>query len=115
MATRLPPPNAQVSDAAVVSDPRRVKIYDAAEAKRTPVNMHVSLVEPETMAAIETIVSTHPRVPFIIAHGGGGIGTDVIGRLLGAHPNMHFDLSGPLSPPRPGAARPQAPWPPTAR
>ena len=107
MATRLPPPNAQVSDAAFVSDPRRVKIYDAAQARGTPVNMHVSLVEPETLAAIEKIVSGHPRVPFIIAHGGGGIGPDVIARLLAAHPNMHFDLSGPMSPPRPGPARPQ--------
>ena len=109
MATRLPPPNEQVSDAAFVADPRRVKIYDAANAEGTPVNMHVSLVEPETLAAVERIVATHPRSPFIIAHGGGGIAPELIGRLLAAHPNLHFDLSGPLSPPRGGGApRPQA-------
>ena len=102
MATRLPPPNAQVSDAAFVSDPRRVKIYDAADAKGTPVNMHVSLVEPDTMAAIEKIVGSHPHAQFVIAHGGGGITAEQIGKLLAAHPNMSFDLSGPLSPPRPG-------------
>jgi predicted TIM-barrel fold metal-dependent hydrolase len=108
MATRLPPPNPQVSDAAFVSDPRRLKIYDAAEAKGTPVNMHVSLVEPETMAAVERIVSTHPHAPFIVAHGGGGIGPEALARLLAAHPNLSFDLSGPLSPARPGGQpRPQ--------
>ena len=106
LATRLAPPNAQVSDAAFVSDPNRVKIYDAAEAKGTPVNMHVSLVEPETRAAIEKIVAGHPHATFIIAHGGGGIGADVIGQLLAAHRNMSFDLSGPLSPPRAGQPRP---------
>jgi predicted TIM-barrel fold metal-dependent hydrolase len=109
MATRLPPPNAQVSDAAFVSDPRRIKIYDAADAKGTPVNMHVSLVEPETMAAVERIVSTHPHTPFIVAHGGGGIEAEAIGRLLAAHPNLYFDLSGPLSPQRPDTPpRPQS-------
>ena len=109
MATRLPAPNEQVSDAAFVSDPRRVKIYDAADARGTPVNMHVSLVEPETLAAVEHIVATHPRAPFIIAHGGGGIGPEQIAKLLAAHPNMNFDLSVPLSPARGGGApRPQA-------
>jgi len=108
LATRLAPPNPQVSDAAFVSDPNRVKIYDAAEARGTPVNMHVSLVEAETRTAVEQIVASHPHAPFIIAHGGGGIGPDVIAQLLAAHPNLHFDLSGPMSPPRPGAERPTA-------
>jgi predicted TIM-barrel fold metal-dependent hydrolase len=108
LATRLPLPNAQVSDAAFVSDPRRLKIYDAAEAQGTPVNMHVSLVEPETMAAIERIVAARPHAPFIVAHGGGGIGAEVLERLLATHANLYFDLSGPLSPPRPGEPpRPQ--------
>lgn len=106
MATRLPAsPN--LTDAQSVSDPKRIKIYDVANAKGTPVNMHVSLVEADTRAAVERIVASHPATPFIIAHGGGGIGTDVMAQLLAAHPNMSFDLSGPLTPPTAAQPRPQ--------
>jgi predicted TIM-barrel fold metal-dependent hydrolase len=107
LATRLAPPNPQVSDAAFISDPRRVKIYAAAEAKSTPVNMHVVMTDPVTQAAVEKILTDHPHVTFIVAHGGGGLAPDALTKLLGAHANLNFDLSGPLAPPRPEAPRPQ--------
>jgi hypothetical protein len=109
MATRLPPPNPQGSDSNRVSDPNRMKIYDAADAKGTPMNFHISLVDPETLATVEKITTTHPHSPVIIAHGGQGISTETIARLLTDHPNMYFDLSGPLSAEQPGGPpRPQA-------
>ena len=75
-ATRLQS-NGAMNDAASISDPRRLKIYDAAEARGTPVNMHVSLAEAETVAAYETIVAARPHVPFILNHGGLTAGPDL--------------------------------------
>jgi hypothetical protein len=106
-ATRLLS-NGNMSDAASISDPRRQKIYDAAEAKATPVNMHISLAEPETIAAYEKIVASHPHVPFVLNHGGLTAGPDLLGRLLAAYPNLYVELSGRLTPPTATQARPQS-------
>ena len=106
-ATRLLS-NGTMSDAASISDPRRLKIYDAAEAKGTPVNMHVSLAEPETIAAYEKIIAARPHAPFILNHGGLTAGPDLLGRLLATYPNVYVELSGRLTPPSADQPRPQS-------
>ena len=106
-ATRLQS-NGNMSDAASISDPRRLKIYAAAEGKGTPVNMHVSLAEPETVAAYEKIVAAHPRVPFILNHGGLTAGPELLGRLLATYSNLYVELSGRLTPPTAAQPRPQS-------
>ena len=106
-ATRLLA-NGNMSDAASISDPRRIKIYDAAEVKGTPVNMHISLAEPETVAAYEKIVAARPHVPFILNHGGLTAGPELLGRLLATYPNLYVELSGRLTPPTASQPRPQS-------
>ncbi len=106
-ATRLQS-NEKMNDAASILDPRRMKIYDAAEARGTPVNMHVSLAEPETVAAYERIVKARPHVPFILNHGGLTAGPELLGRLLATYPNVYVELSGRLTPPNAGNPRPQS-------
>jgi predicted TIM-barrel fold metal-dependent hydrolase len=106
-ATRLLS-NGKLSDAASISDPRRMKIYDAAEKHGTPINMHVSLAEPDTVAAYERIVAARPHVPFILNHGGLTAGPELLGRLLATYPNVYVELSGRLTPPGPQQARPQS-------
>lgn len=106
-ATRLQS-NGSMNDAASISDPRRMKIYDAAEAKGTPVNMHVSLAEQETVAAYEKIVAARPHVPFILNHGGLTAGPELLERLLATYPNVYVELSGRLTPPTATQPRPQS-------
>jgi hypothetical protein len=106
-ATRLLS-NGGMSDAASISDLRRLKIYDAAEAAGTPVNMHVSLAEPETVAALERIVADRPHVPFILNHAGLTAGPDLLARVLATYPNVYAELSGRLTPPNAQQPRPQS-------
>lgn len=107
LATRLMS-NGQMSDADSISDPRRVKIYDIAEVEGTPVNMHVSLAEPETVAAYERIVASHPHVPFVLNHAGLTAGPGLLQRLLTTYPNLYVELSGRLTPPGAEQPRPQS-------
>lgn len=106
-ATRLQS-NGNMSDAASIADPRRVKIYDVAAAKATPVNMHVSLAEADTVAAFENIVKARPNTPFVLNHGGLTAGPDLLSRLLATYPNVYVELSGRLTPPTAQQPRPQS-------
>jgi len=107
LATRLLS-NGKMSDADSISDARRLKIYDVAEAKATPVNMHVSLADVDTVAVYEAIVSSHPGVPFVLNHAGLRAGPDLLKRLLQSHPNLYVELSGRLTPPTADRPRPQS-------
>lgn len=106
-ATRLVS-NGNMDDAASISDPRRMKIYDAAEAAGTPVNMHTSLAEAPTVAAFERIVKARTHAPFVLNHGGLTAGPELLGRLLQTYPNVYVELSGRLTPPTADQARPQS-------
>lgn len=107
LATRLLS-NGNITDAASISDPRRMKIYAVAAEKGTPVNMHISLAEPETVAVYERIVAAHPGVPFILNHAGLTAGPELLARLLEDHPNVYAELSGRLTSPTAERPRPQS-------
>ena len=107
LATRLLS-NGEISDADSISDPRRMAIYDLAEAKGTAVNMHVSLEDPATIAAYERIVALRAHAQFVLNHGGLTAGPELLGRLLARYPNVYVELSGRLTPPTADRPRPQS-------
>ena len=45
------------------------------------------------MAAVENVLTTYPKMKFVLAHLGWTAGPDLIGRLLDAHPNLYTDVS----------------------
>jgi predicted TIM-barrel fold metal-dependent hydrolase len=96
-------PRLEADDAAALSAPDRMAIYAMAEARRMPVNLHVSLSSPATIAAIEVIAARHPHMPLILAHAGWEADAPLIGRLMAAHRNIHADLSIRLDRPMPGS------------
>lgn len=107
LATRLQS-NGDMSDAASIADPRRLKIYDVAAEKGTPVNMHVSLDQAATVAAFEGIVAARPNTPFVLNHGGLTAGPELLSRLLTTYRNVYVELSGRLTPPTAQQPRPQS-------
>jgi hypothetical protein len=109
LPTRLEGANG-ISDAVSLANPLRGRIYDLANARGLPVNIHVSLESPEVIAAVEQIVAGRPDMKLILAHAGWAAGPEVIGRLMESHPNIHADLSVRLDPaegfPADGSGRP---------
>lgn len=97
LPTRLEGANG-VSDAMSLASPYRQAIYDLANARGRPVNIHVSLETPEVIAAVEGIVATRPGMQLILAHAGWVADAGTIGRLMDAHPNLYADLSVRLDP-----------------
>ena len=97
LPTRLEGANG-VSDAVSLANPYRVAIYDLANARGLPVNIHVSLETPEVIAAVAAIVATRPAMQLILAHAGWVADAETIGRLMQAHPNLYADLSVRLDP-----------------
>lgn len=97
LPTRLEGANG-VSDAVSLANPYRQAIYDLANARGRPVNIHVSLETLEVIAAVEDIVSTRPGMHLILAHAGWVADAGTIGRLMEAHPNLYADLSVRLDP-----------------
>jgi hypothetical protein len=85
--------DAGLSDVASLTNPRRQSIYDAAEARGLPLNVHLSLETPEVIAAIEEIAARHPHMTLVLAHAGVVADAALIGRLMAAHPNIQADLS----------------------
>lgn len=97
LPTRLEGANG-VADAVSLASPYRQAIYDLANTRGRPVNIHVSLETPEVIAAVEAIVATRPRMQLILAHAGWVADAATIGRLMEAHPNLYADLSVRLDP-----------------
>ena len=93
-------PRTSTDDVALEGADRR-QVYAAANARRTPVSLHVSLETPAVTAAIDRTASAYPDMPLILAHAGWVAGADVIGALLAAHPNLYADLSIRLDPAKP--------------
>ncbi|MCX8477828.1 MAG: amidohydrolase family protein [Sphingomonas sp.] len=110
--TRLEP-NPEPSDAAAIANAFRTRIYAEADRLRVPVNVHVSLENPEVVAAVERAVAAYPGMKLILAHSGWSAEAGLIGRLLAAHPNLYADLSVRLGPaegwPAPGTSGPALP------
>jgi predicted TIM-barrel fold metal-dependent hydrolase len=96
-------PRLEADDAAALTAPDRMAIYAVAAARGVPVNFHVSLSNPATIAAIEAISARYPRMPLILAHAGWEADAPLIGRLIAAHRNVHADLSIRLDRPVPGS------------
>ena len=97
--SRVVPEN-EPSEAAAVDNAYRRAIYAAANASGVPVNLHVSLSQPETVAAIARIATAYPRMKLILAHAGWDVGPEVLAPLLAAHRNLYADLSVRLDRPR---------------
>jgi predicted TIM-barrel fold metal-dependent hydrolase len=97
LPTRLDP-NPDPTDAAAFANPFRQRIYALANARKIPVNVHVSLAGPEVVAAVEAVARSNPDMPLILAHAGWVADAELTGRLLAAHPNLHADLSIRLDP-----------------
>ncbi|MCP3729864.1 amidohydrolase [Sphingomonas sp. MG17] len=97
LPTRIEPAT-DPSDAAALLHPHRMAIYREADRLGLPVNMHIGLDAPETIAAVERIASGHPRMTLVLAHTGWSAGAATIGRLMDAHANIHADLSVRLDP-----------------
>lgn len=97
-------PRTLPTDAAALLAPERQAVYALANAKRIPVNLHVSLAAPESEAAIATIARRYPQMSLILAHAGWETGAEVMARLMGAHRNINADLSIRLD--RPGTGLP---------
>ena len=68
-------------------------IYAAAEATGAPISLHIDLVKPETVAALEAGLKAYPKMKLILAHLGWTADAALIGRLLDAYPNLYTDVS----------------------
>ena len=68
-------------------------VYAAAEATGVPVNLHTDLAVPANLAAVEAVLTAHPKMNFVLAHLGWTAGPELIGRLLDTHPNLYTDVS----------------------
>jgi predicted TIM-barrel fold metal-dependent hydrolase len=86
-------PRAEPDDASHILNPDRQAIYAAANARGVPVNMHISLTNPATVKAVETIAARYPRMPIILAHAGWDADAATNAALMAKHPNIHADLS----------------------
>ena len=86
-------PRSESDDASHLLNTDRQAIYALANARGIPVNMHISLVNPETQKAVATIAARYPKMPIILAHAGWDAGADVNERLMATYPNIHADLS----------------------
>jgi predicted TIM-barrel fold metal-dependent hydrolase len=107
--TRIEPVT-DASDAAALLHTHRMAIYREANRRGLPVNLHIDLNAPETIAAVERIAVANPRMKLVLAHGGWSADAATIARLMDAHVNIHADLSVRLDPAGgwtlPGAAAP---------
>lgn len=74
-------------------------LYAAAAASGAPVIVHTDLANPDNIRAVESAVTTYPKLKFVLAHLGWTAGPELIGRLLDAHRNLYTDLSIRLDPP----------------
>lgn len=101
--TRIEPRTVS-SDAAALLAPEREAIYALANVRQVPVNMHISLANPETEAAVASIAKRYPRMPIILAHAGWETGPVLMARLMRAYRNIHADLSIRLDRPGTGPA-----------
>jgi hypothetical protein len=97
-------PRTLSNDAAALLAPEREAIYALANRRGVPVNMHISLANPETEAAVESIARRYPHMSIILAHAGWETGPEVMARLMQAHRNIHADLSIRLDVPGKGPA-----------
>jgi predicted TIM-barrel fold metal-dependent hydrolase len=86
-------PRSEPDDATALFAPDRQAIYALAAARRVPVNLHISLSSPATIAAVETLAARYRRAPIILAHAGWEADAALVGRLMAAHPNLYADLS----------------------
>ncbi len=91
--TRIEPRAAGVNDAASLIEPARLAIYDAANANKTVVNLHVDITNPDIAASIETIAKRAPDMKLVLAHAGWSASAELMDRLISAHPNIYTDVS----------------------
>ena len=68
-------------------------IYAAAQNTGVPIIFHIDLAQPETVAAVESVLTAYPKMKFVLAHLGWTAGPELIGRLLDAHSNLYTDVS----------------------
>jgi predicted TIM-barrel fold metal-dependent hydrolase len=68
-------------------------ILAAAQNTGAPIIFHIDLAKPETVAAVESVLTAYPKMKFVLAHLGWTAGPDLIGRLLDAHSNLYTDVS----------------------
>ena len=68
-------------------------IYAASAATGAPISLHIDLVKPETVAALEAGLTAYPKMKLILAHLGWTASAELIGRLLDTHPNLYTDVS----------------------
>jgi predicted TIM-barrel fold metal-dependent hydrolase len=68
-------------------------IYAAAQNTGVPIIFHIDLAQPETVAAVESVLTAYPKMKFVLAHLGWTAAPDLIGRLLDAHSNLYTDVS----------------------
>jgi hypothetical protein len=91
--TRIEPRTPGVNDAAALLEPARVAVYDAANANKAAVNLHVDIANADVAASIDQIAKARPNMKLVLAHAGWSAAPDVIDKLLTAHANIFTDVS----------------------
>ncbi|MEV0630882.1 amidohydrolase family protein [Nonomuraea wenchangensis] len=76
--------------------PAYAPVWEFAAEHRVPVLSH-SYFAGDALAVFTTIADRYPQVPLLLGHAGLDYGLDRVVAAVAERPNIHLDLTGPLS------------------